>query len=297
MMLSEFYTLQQLFKTAQMNPQKIAVILDDQMWTYSELIEQIERVVNHLYQLNIVKGQIIYQFVERSFEMICGLFSIMYIGGVYCPLNPTDPHERIISLLKQTQGQYVLLHEKTHSQFPCTAVEHLVILDKILVPSLCNKDLIELPDYVEYGPAIIVCTSSTTGRSKVIVHTHKSLSASINAYVQWDLGLYTCQNQILQVATSSWILHITEISLPLVVGGTLVLLRPNGHLDMSYFAQTLIRQQITTLTIGTSIIRALTNYLQMNERLETFTFVRRLCLTGDDKLFSFIEMCIIIYFI
>jgi hypothetical protein len=23
--------------------------------------------------------------------MICGLFGIMYVGGVYCPLNPTDP--------------------------------------------------------------------------------------------------------------------------------------------------------------------------------------------------------------
>jgi non-ribosomal peptide synthetase component F len=110
-----------------MNSQKVAVILDDQTWTYSELIEQIERIASHLYHLNIVKGQIVYQFVERSFEMICGLFSIMYVGGVYCPLNPTDPYERLVSLLEQTHGQYVLVHEKTRSQFPSIAIQHVVL--------------------------------------------------------------------------------------------------------------------------------------------------------------------------
>lgn len=50
------YTLQQLFKIAEMNPQKVAVILDAQIWTYSELIEQIECIASHLYHLNIVKG-------------------------------------------------------------------------------------------------------------------------------------------------------------------------------------------------------------------------------------------------
>jgi len=99
-----FYTMRQLFKIAQINPQKIALILDDQTWTYSELIEQIKCIASHLYNLNIVKGQIIYQFIERSFEMICSLFGIMYVGGVYCPLNPTDPQERLVSILEQTHA-------------------------------------------------------------------------------------------------------------------------------------------------------------------------------------------------
>ncbi len=277
--------MQRLFRTAQMYSQKVAVVLDDQMWTYSELIERIECIASHLYHLKIVPGQIVYQFVERSFEMICGLLAIISTGGVYCPLNPTDPHERLVSLLEQTQGHYVLLHEKTRNQFPSTSVQHVVLLDQILSPSLWLHDLDEPPDYIEKGAAFIVCTSGTTGRSKVILHTHQSFSAAITAYAQWNLELYARENQVLQVATSSWILHITEISLPLAVGGTLVLLRPNGHLDINYFAQTLVHQQVTTLTIGTSIIRALTNYIEMSERLDLFTSVRNLCMTGNRRVF------------
>ena len=288
-MSSIFYVLRQFFKTALVHPQKVAVVLDDQAWSYGELIEQIERVTDHLYHLKIVQGQIIYQFVERSLEMICGLFGIMCVGGVYCPLNPTDPPERLISILEQVQGQHILLHEKTrHQSSVVTTIRHVILLERILSPLLDVLNMNDLPDCRECGAALIICTSGTVGRHKAVVHTYKSLSACIFAYTEWDLGLYTSQNQVLQVAASSWILHVTEIVLPLVVGGTLVLLRSNGHLDMAYLSQTLIHQQVTTLTIGPGIIRALTNYLEITQQLETFKFVRNLCITGNYDFFIYL---------
>jgi acyl-coenzyme A synthetase/AMP-(fatty) acid ligase len=277
---------------AQMYPQKVAVVLDDQTWTYSELIEQIERVTCCLQRLNIVRGQIIYQFVERGFEMICGFFGIMYVGGVYCPLNPKEPSERLAVLFQHIQGQYVLLHEKTRNQFPSTAVEHMVLLDHILHPLFGIQDMDDLPVYSEWGPAFIIFTSGTTGRPKAIVHTHKSLLASVIAYVQWDLGIYTIRDQALQVASCSWILHVYEILLPPVVGGTLVLLKPGGNLDMSYFSRTLFHQQVTTFIIGPALIRALINYLKMSRRLETFKFVRNVCMAGDYELFIYSQNCV-----
>ena len=285
-MSSSFYVLHELFKTVIMHPQKVAVVLDDQIWSYSELIEQIARVASHLYHLNIVQGQIIYQFVERSLEMICGLLGIMCAGGVYCPLNPTDPLDRLISILEQVEGQYVLIHEKTCNQFPFVAtVAHFILLETILSPLSDVVDMNDLPDCRESGASLIICTSGTTGRHKAVVHTYKSLAACILAYIQWDLGLYTSKNQVLQVAANSWILHVSEIILPLVVGGTLVLLRPNGHLDMAYFSQTLIDQQVTTLTIGSGIIQALSDFLEITQRLEMFKLVRNLCLTGISEIF------------
>ncbi|CAF4360152.1 unnamed protein product [Rotaria sp. Silwood2] len=288
-MASSFYALRQLFDTAHKHPQKIVLVLDDQAWSYSELIEQIERVASYLHRLNIVRGQIIYQFLERSLEMICGFYGILCAGGAYCALNPTDPHERVVSLLGQIGGQYVLLHEKTRKQFPSTAVPYVVLLDDILLPYIGIEDIGDLPVCEEYGAAYIICTSGTTGRQKAVVHTHKSFSACAAAFIQSDVGMYTLRDQVLQVAASSWILHLTEISVPLVVGGTLVLLRSGGNLDMAYFCRTLVYQQVTTLTIGPAIILALTNYLEMSQQLEVFKFVRNLCTGGDDEPFRLIS--------
>ncbi|CAF0911439.1 unnamed protein product [Adineta steineri] len=139
----------------------------------------------------------------------------------------------------------------------------------------------ELPDCKEHGDALIICTSGTTGRHKAVVHSFRSLSTSIRAFSQWDLHVYTSQDQVLQIAACSWILHISEIMLPLVVGGTLVLLRPNGHFDMDYFCRTLIQQQVTTITIGPGIIRALTTYLENTQRLATLKFLRNVITVGE----------------
>ncbi|CAF0892065.1 unnamed protein product [Adineta steineri] len=255
-MTAPYYILEQLFRTIQLHPQKVAVALDDQMWTYSELVEQIKRTTYYLHRSNFVRGQIVYQFVERSLEMVSGLFGIICAGGVYCPLNPTDPYERITSILEQLR-------------------------DEILSPLSDVEDIEELPDCEEQGDALIICTSGTTGRHKAVVHSFRSLSTSIRAFSQWDLHVYTSQDQVLQVAACSWILHISEIMLPLVVGGTLVLLRPNDHLDMDYFSQTLIQQQVTTITIGPGITQALTNYFEKTQRLATLQFVRNVIIGGE----------------
>ncbi|CAF1344799.1 unnamed protein product [Adineta steineri] len=139
----------------------------------------------------------------------------------------------------------------------------------------------ELPDCKEHGDALIICTSGTTGRHKAVVHSFRSLSTSVCAFSQWDLGVYTNKDQVLQVAACSWILHMSEIMLPLVVGGALVLLRPNGHLDIDYFSQTLMQQQVTTITIGPGIIRTLATYLENTQRLATLEFLRNVITTGE----------------
>lgn len=87
----------------------------------------------------------------------------MYVGGVYCPLNPTDPQERLVSILEQTHGQYVLVHEKTRRQFPSTTVQQVVSLDQVLCSSSYVEDINELPNYTECGAALIVCTFGATG--------------------------------------------------------------------------------------------------------------------------------------
>jgi non-ribosomal peptide synthetase component F len=285
--------LRQLFDVAQVNQQKVAVTLDDQTWTYAELIKQIERVTRHLHHLEIVQGQIIYQFVNRSFEMVYGLLGIMCAGGVYCSLNPTDPPVRLASLLDQIQGRFVLLHQSTRNQFPSSSVQHIVSFEQILLSAVDTDDHDEPIACEMNGIAYIICTSGTTGRQKAIVHTHRSLEAGVAALTQSHFEIYSSRDQVLQVAVCSWGMHLLEIPLPLVLGGSLVLLRPGGHLDMAYFSETLIRQQVTTLTIGAAMARVLADYLEMSRQVDTFQRVRNLCTSGK----SYSAPCIVTSFL
>ncbi|CAF1360501.1 unnamed protein product [Adineta steineri] len=257
-----FNILRELFNTAEKVPQKVALVLEDQVWTYGELIEKVNQVVQYLNRFEITQGQIIYQFVERSLEMVCGILGIICAGGVYCSLNPADPLERLISLIDQTQGQFVMLHEKTRNQFPSSAVKKVILYEEIFFLSMNTTKKSKSFACNEAGAAYIICTSGTTGQQKAIIHTHESLSASVDALIHWNVGFYSSQDQVLQIAACSWAMHLLEIFPILVLGGTLVLMRAGGQLNMTYFSRTLFDQQITTLTIGAGMARALINYAE-----------------------------------
>lgn len=104
-----------IIDNARVHSQLVAVELDEQSWTYNELLSNVAFLSEHL---NIKEGDIVFQYVERSLEMVCGLLSILFAGGIYCPLNPANPEPYIRSLLDIIPGQIVLSHEKTRARFP-----------------------------------------------------------------------------------------------------------------------------------------------------------------------------------
>jgi acyl-CoA synthetase (AMP-forming)/AMP-acid ligase II len=82
--------------------------------TYSQLYNQVQMLAHRLvvdYEVKV--GDVICQCMERGFDMVIGLLATFMVGGVYCPLNPTDPEERISTLIEITHTRLVLLHSST----------------------------------------------------------------------------------------------------------------------------------------------------------------------------------------
>jgi non-ribosomal peptide synthetase component F len=128
-------------------PNQVAIELDEQIWTYGELLTSVIRVVH---RLDIEAGQIIYQYVDRSLEMVCGMLGIMCAGGVYCPLNPSDPPIRTRSLLDEIQGRVALIHESTRDKFSSMNNQdiQLIDLDQLLSMNITVNNVIEKGNFV-----------------------------------------------------------------------------------------------------------------------------------------------------
>ncbi|CAF1681529.1 unnamed protein product [Adineta ricciae] len=152
-------------------PQKLAVELDEQSLTYSELLHYGQLLSLHLMnEYGVTRGETICQCIERSISTVVGLVAVEFVGGIYCPLSPRDPRQRLQALLQQTNSRIVLVHHSTKQKFNDDIISPDIDLiftqthssDETHVGRLSN--VIVSPNHVAY----IVFTSGSTGIPKAV---------------------------------------------------------------------------------------------------------------------------------
>ena len=91
-------------------------------------------------------------------------------GGVYCPLSPRDPHQRLHSLLEQTKSSYILVHYLTKSKFHHHTIS--INIDSILAnDDIENNDDVDRLTNINKTPdamAYVIFTSGSTGTPKAV---------------------------------------------------------------------------------------------------------------------------------
>jgi non-ribosomal peptide synthetase component F len=74
--------------------------------------------------------------------------------------------------------------------------------------------------------------------------------------------------------------HLLEIIGTLITGGQVILLHPNGNLNMNFFSQTISCQQVTYLNIVPSLLTILIDYLRVTNNRECLKKLRSISLEG-----------------
>ncbi|CAF4005625.1 unnamed protein product, partial [Adineta steineri] len=212
-------------KQTQLYPQKLALELDEQSVTYSELLYFVYCLTNYLTD-KIQPNEIICQCVERSFEIIIGMLAILSSGAVYCPLSPLDPSERLKTLIQDTSTKTLFIHKS------------FIIFNYIIKPISVTSDNI----------AFIIFTSGTKGIPKAIVISHSHLPLYLQSSAEVDA--FRTTDRAIQLLSCTCDVHIHEIFGTLLVGGTVILLRSKqGNRNMDYLSQIIEIHQATYVCI------------------------------------------------
>ncbi|CAF4133676.1 unnamed protein product, partial [Rotaria sordida] len=158
-------------KQAMEHSQKIAVELDDQSLTYSELLYYVQVLsLNLLNEQRVIVGDSVCQCVERSLSMAIGMMAIEMSGAVYCPLSPRDPKHRLHGLIEQTESQLVLVHHLTKNKFNDNII--LLDIDSVLIDSDMESDVdinrLSSVLVTSEDIAYIIFTSGSTGIPKAV---------------------------------------------------------------------------------------------------------------------------------
>ena len=105
---------------------------NEQTWSYAELLANTRRIAQNL---RINEDDIVYQYGDGSFEVICGLMSTLCAGGTYVPLSPSMLPMQIRPFIDEVHDEYILLHGETKETFSEVIDEKLTFihLDSIIM--------------------------------------------------------------------------------------------------------------------------------------------------------------------
>ncbi len=94
------------------------------------------------------------------------------------------------------------------------------------------------------------------------------------------MDIFNENHTILQMGRCSFDIHVQEILGTLMIGGTVVMLRPRGNMDFDYLSATLIEKQISFIYTVPSLFQSIFTYLEETKNTDVVKYSRSVCTGG-----------------
>jgi amino acid adenylation domain-containing protein len=247
--------IHQLFEAqVELTPEAIAVVFEDRRLSYRELNAEANRLAHALRGRGVGPEVRVGLCVKRSTDMIVGLLGVLKAGGVYVPLDPSSPGERLARILEEARPQVVLTQAALAPNLGDfrPAVIRLDADGGILAEeSEANPECVVPPA----AGAYVIYTSGSTGRPKGVVVEHRTVVNylwGIGRRLALPHGATFAMVQPLTVDSS-----VTVLFPSLCAGGCLHLISEDRALDAAALSDYFVRNPIDCLKIAPSHLSAL----------------------------------------
>lgn len=267
-------TVMQHFEAqAAVTPSALAVTIAETSITYAELNGKANQLARTLRMLGVGPDNIVGIMVERSIEMIVGLFGILKAGGAYLPLLPEGPSERLQHLLRESRMTLLLTQTRFLRDY---CVPTLDLHDEALyMGSTENLDALNRPEDLMY----VIYTSGSTGKPKGVMIEHRSV---INR-LAWMQTCYPINQQdtLLQKTPFIFDVSVWELFWWCMVGSKLCLLKPGYEKFPLAIVECVAQQQVTIMHFVPSMLGAFLSYVHVHDNAAQLTSLRHIFASGE----------------
>ncbi len=176
-----------LFETqAQTHPEKVAVVYEGVRLTYRELNISADRVAEALRLMGVGSGTRVGLCLERSVELVVGLWGILKASGTYVPIEPTVPGDRLTFLLQNASVMIVLTQASVRMglaqevQHALPAVQWQDVTALLSAPKNSPAADSGRPLLHPQQAAYLIFTSGSTGQPKGVAISHHALRSYVD---------------------------------------------------------------------------------------------------------------------
>ncbi|SDU45155.1 nonribosomal peptide synthetase CepA [Amycolatopsis keratiniphila] len=253
-------------------PDAVAVADGAGELSYSELWDRASRFAAVLRARGVGRERRVGLVVGRSSWWLVGMLGVSLAGGVFVPVDPAYPADRVRFIFGSADPMLVVCQRKTRGAVPPEFADRLVVLDETDLAAAPDEDL---PRLDPRDAAYVIYTSGSTGTPKGVVVTYSGLGNLAMAHIE-RLAV-SPSSRVLQFAALGFDTIVSEVMMALLAGATLVMPPDEDLPPHASLIDALERWDITHVKAPPSVLSTVDD---LPERVETVTAAGELCPPG-----------------
>lgn len=258
-------TLYQAFEAQVLaRPDAVAIDGPDRTLTYQNLSLQVDALAELLIEAGVQNDMPIAFCMDRSPALLIAILAILKAGGAYLPLDPAQPTDRLLLLLKDSGAPVLILTDTLRTKFTTYNGQQIIFpfLDRLQNTLITDQKVTPLAAGTDNSSplAYIIYTSGSTGTPKGVLIEQ----ASVLSYAEWFAN-YTDIISLARIDCSSHIIFdmaVTTSIVPLLLGKTLVLCDDETKSNSKHYLHYLAAECIELIKITPSYFQLLLHEVQ-----------------------------------
>ena len=208
----------QFIETAEFYPDKIALIYNEERYTFDKL-KRLCCTVSFSLKKIIDSGTIVAVFLKKKSDVVVCDLGILLSGNCFMNLDVTTPKERVRNVINQTQPSIVIADKECETEVSEIYSDY-ILLDALLDPT--DEDINGFVERIDTDPFCIINTSGTTGTPKSVVLNHRSFVD----FMSWADSVYrfTSVERIASLSPVIFDIYVCELCMMIYFASTLILI-------------------------------------------------------------------------
>lgn len=235
-------------------PQRTAVIVNGQGFTYSQLDAASYTIASRLIQKGIRKNDYVGILMRKGAEAIASFLACLKLGVIYVPIDLRDPAERLNKILQNCGIKTIISQKIPMVLHPVDVL--MQIDDKIFFPNGTPLGGEFPPPTADaHDVAYVLHTSGSTGIPKGVQITHQNICN----FIAWTKKILNTTSSDIFGNHAPFIFDLSTLDIygAFAVGGTVVLSTEREMKDASLLVRNIKTHGISTWYSVPSILAAM----------------------------------------
>lgn len=219
--------------------------------SYGDLNRLAGRLARALRGRGAAEGVPVAVALPRSAELVALMLAVLKAGGVYLPVDPDQPAERLDAILGEARPGLVIGRERQIPAGRLPWIDYATLAAEAAGMADGPPEWRVSPD----APAYLIFTSGSTGKPKGVLVAHRSAANFVRA--QGRLLEIAPEWRVLQCFAPAFDGSLAEMFNALACGACLVVGEESDYTNIDALESLLVRQRVTAAQFTPSLLRAL----------------------------------------